>query len=282
MITEAFMAAYLAQASPRPAALDRLQARLSADGMSIAKYVRDERFKIYPIGGTRKKERAIDLTDPKMHPYMSEGSLGKSLDFLKGEEEWLGKAEKATGIGREYVTAVLNIESGFGKNTGDYPAINALVSNYLFYATARPRNEKTAASYAKRKDFFYSEIRELLKFASETGTKDLFGLTGSYAGAMGPAQFMPSNLRRHKVDLDGDGFDYREIPDAIGSCASLLAAYGGRSDIKAALRGYNNWTSFVDAVDMHAKIIRSRASLPPTRPAAKTPQKKPARRQNRF
>jgi lytic murein transglycosylase len=125
----------------------------------------------------------------------------------------LATAEARYGVDRHIIAGVWGVESNFGKDLGGRPLVQSL-STLSCYAT-------------RRRDYFKSELFATLKIV-ENGDIDASRLTGSWAGAFGQTQFMPSTYQRLAVDLDGDG--RRDIvdsaPDALGSTANFLAKAG--------------------------------------------------------
>ena len=123
------------------------------------------------------------------------------------------RAEAIYGVPREIIVAIIGVETEYGRNTGRFRVLEALAS--------------LAFKYPPRAPFFRSELEHFLLLARENGM-DAFEVRGSYAGAMGIPQFMPSSQRRYAVDFDGDGrIDLRASEsDAIGSVASFLAHHG--------------------------------------------------------
>jgi membrane-bound lytic murein transglycosylase B len=111
------------------------------------------------------------------------------------------------------ILGILGVETFFGRNTGSFRVIDAL-------ATIAFHGER-------RQDYFREELKELLLLARDTKIDPLV-IKGSYAGAVGLPQFMPSSYRRYAVDFDGDGaIDLLSSPaDAIGSVASYMKAFG--------------------------------------------------------
>jgi membrane-bound lytic murein transglycosylase B len=136
-----------------------------------------------------------------------------------GAEFWrlhaadLHRAEQEFGVPSEVILGILGVETRFGQNTGSFRVIDALVS--------------IAFDGIRRQDFFRAELKELLLLAREKGI-DPLSIKGSYAGAVGLPQFMPSSYRKYAVDFDGDGvIDLRgSVSDAIGSIASYIKSYG--------------------------------------------------------
>ncbi|HSR81456.1 MAG TPA: lytic murein transglycosylase [Hyphomicrobiaceae bacterium] len=135
---------------------------------------------------------------------------GKSL--ATRHEPWLGKIEKELGVQRQFVLAIWGRETAFGSHRSNYYIIKALA---------------TQAYLGRRKDMFRSELIYALKMLQE-GVRTRDTLTGSWAGAMGLTQFMPSEFYTLAYDLDGDGRAdiWSSVPDALGSAANQLRAKG--------------------------------------------------------
>lgn len=127
----------------------------------------------------------------------------------------LERAEAQTGVPASMIVAIIGVETFYGRNTGAFRVIDAL-STLSF-------------GYPKRAAYFRSELEQYLLLARETGI-DPLSIQGSYAGAMGIPQFMPSSYRKYGVDFDGDGQRdlWRNAQDAIGSVAQYLQGYGWR------------------------------------------------------
>jgi membrane-bound lytic murein transglycosylase B len=127
--------------------------------------------------------------------------------------EDLARAEAEFGVPVEVILGILGVETSYGENTGSFRAIDALAT--------------IAFDGVRRQEYFREELKELLLLARDTGI-DPLAVKGSYAGAMGLPQFMPSSYRRYAVDYDSDGvIDLLRSPaDAIGSIASYIKAFG--------------------------------------------------------
>ena len=133
--------------------------------------------------------------------------------FWSRHAEELARAEAEYGIPAEVILGILGVETFYGQNTGSFRAIDALAT--------------IAFDGVRRQDYFREELKQLLLLARETGI-DPLAIKGSYAGAVGLPQFMPSSYRKYAVDYDGDGaIDLLGSPaDAIGSVASYMKAFG--------------------------------------------------------
>jgi membrane-bound lytic murein transglycosylase B len=113
------------------------------------------------------------------------------------------------------ITAIVGVETRYGRNTGRHRVLDALVT--------------LAFGYPKRAPFFRKELEQYLLMVREEGL-DARALNGSYAGAMGRSQFMPSSFRAYAVDFDGDGRRdlWSSDADAIGSIANYFVRNGWR------------------------------------------------------
>ena len=153
----------------------------------------------------------------KWHEYrqifLKEPRINQGLAFWGENEEALNAAEQAYGVPPEYVVAIIGVETRYGRITGSYRAIDALAT--------------LGFDYPPRSKFFRGELTELLLLAREEKVNPR-SLKGSYAGAMGYGQFIPSSYRAYAVDFDGDG--QRDIwgntTDAIGSVANYFSRHG--------------------------------------------------------
>lgn len=135
----------------------------------------------------------------------------RGVAFLKEQQEWLAQAEADYGVPPAVVAGVLGLETNYGRWTGNSRVLDALATQGFDHPSRTP--------------FFFNELVEFFVFCRDYGIQPMT-VKGSYAGAMGWAQFMPSNYRRLAVDFDGDGRrDLWSAPDAIGSIAHYLVAY---------------------------------------------------------
>lgn len=135
------------------------------------------------------------------------------LEFWDKYRATLRRAEKKYGVPQEIIVALIGVETIYGRNAGSYRVLDALTT--------------LAFDYPRRADFFRSELEHYLLLARDQQF-DLLAIRGSYAGAMGVPQFMPSSYRKYAVDFNGNGTVdlLREDRDAIGSVANYLLGYG--------------------------------------------------------
>ena len=145
--------------------------------------------------------------------FLTPDLISAGARFWTEHADDLARAEAEFGVPAEVILGILGVETHYGRNTGSFRAIDALAT--------------IAFDGVRRQEYFRGELKELLLLARETGIDPLL-IKGSYAGAVGLPQFMPSSYRRHAVDYDSDGaIDLVGSPaDAIGSIASYMKAFG--------------------------------------------------------
>lgn len=145
--------------------------------------------------------------------FVTDKRENQGVAFFAEHRETLERAEQETGVPAEIIVAIIGVETYYGRITGGYRVIDALST--------------LAFDYPKRSPFFTKELRNYLMLTREQGF-DPTELKGSYAGAMGYGQFMPSSYRAYAVDFDGDGVTdiWGNPVDAIGSVANYFKAHG--------------------------------------------------------
>jgi membrane-bound lytic murein transglycosylase B len=153
--------------------------------------------------------------------FINNARIERGRRFMQEYAEALKRAEALYGVPEEIIAAIIGVETIYGQNTGRYRVIDALST--------------LAFDYPRRAEYFREELEQFLLLAREQQL-DYFSVLGSYAGAIGLPQFMPTNVRQLAVDFDGDGrIDLRNSPvDAIGSVARYLAEHGWQSDAPVA------------------------------------------------
>jgi membrane-bound lytic murein transglycosylase B len=140
--------------------------------------------------------------------------------FWEANRETLARAELEYGVPASLIVGVIGVESIYGQHTGNFRVIDTLATLAFDFPTAHPRAEA-------RTEFFRSELEQFLSLVQRTGM-DPLAVRGSYAGAMGWPQFMPSSWTKFAVDFDGDSkVDlFNSTADVIGSVANYFKAYG--------------------------------------------------------
>jgi len=142
--------------------------------------------------------------------------------FWQNHRNALERAEREYGVPASVIVGIIGVETLYGQNTGNFRIVDALATLAFHFPSAHPRA-------AARQAFFQSELEQFLLLTSRSGA-DPLTIRGSYAGAMGLPQFMPSSWAKFAVDFDGDGrIDLFGSPqDAIGSVANYFKAFDWR------------------------------------------------------
>lgn len=144
--------------------------------------------------------------------FLRESRIRSGAEFFHTHRELFNQAERDYGVSAWVITAILGVETNYGGYTGKANVLNALAT--------------LAFDHPRRGRFFTSELVEYLVLAREQGW-DPSAQQGSYAGAMGMTQFMPSNYRKLAVDGDANGeVNLFEVEDAIPSVANYLRHHG--------------------------------------------------------
>lgn len=142
--------------------------------------------------------------------------------FWKANETTLLRAQSTYGVPMDIIAGVIGVETIYGRYTGNTRVLDALTTLSLDFPKGR----------SDRSPYFQNELGQFLKLCAEQ-REDPTQVLGSFAGAIGLPQFMPSSIRRYAVDFDGDGhIDLRgSTADAIGSIANFLAQHGWQRDL---------------------------------------------------
>jgi len=146
--------------------------------------------------------------------YVNAARITGGVRFWEQNTVTLARASREFGVPEEIIVAIIGIETLYGRNTGSFRVLDALAT--------------LAFDYPPRAEFFLSELEEYLLLSREAEL-NMLSAKGSYAGAMGIPQFLPSSYRKYAVDFDGDGkCDLNDAADAIGSVAHYLQVFGWR------------------------------------------------------
>lgn len=167
------------------------------------------------------------LPPPATKPRTWKGYRARFLDperiaggvtFWDAHAAALDRAAARWGVPPEIIVAIAGVETVYGRVQGEFTVVDALATLGFDWPAEAPKD---------RSAFFRDQLAQLIAYAWERDL-DPFALKGSYAGAIGIAQFMPGSIRRYAVDFDDDGrVDLRASPaDAIGSIANFLAEHG--------------------------------------------------------
>jgi membrane-bound lytic murein transglycosylase B len=145
--------------------------------------------------------------------FLNERRIREGTEFWVAHRQALDQASIKSGVAPEYLAAILGVETYYGRLTGTYRVLDALVT--------------LSFDYPPREKFFREELEQYLLLTRDAHL-DPKTLKGSYAGAMGAPQFMPSNYRRYAVDADANGrIDlWNDWPDVCASVGNYLKEHG--------------------------------------------------------
>lgn len=146
--------------------------------------------------------------------------------FMQRHAAQLDRVQSATGVPAEMIVAIIGVETSYGGFTGRHRVLDALYT--LAFRYPRSGDPGRAAYEHRREQFFRDELAQLFALSREENL-DIASLTGSYAGAMGLGQFMPSSYRDFAVDGDGDGRRdlFNNFDDVFASIANYFLNKGG-------------------------------------------------------
>lgn len=145
--------------------------------------------------------------------FLTEARIAGGADFWNGNAAILEETSAQFGVDTDVIVAIIGVETRYGSHTGRYRVLDALAT--------------LAFDYPPRGEFFRGELEQFFLLAREEEI-DPLEAKGSYAGAMGQGQFIPSSYRRYAVDFDGDGRRdlWNSQRDVLGSVANYLKVHG--------------------------------------------------------
>ncbi|MEQ8238524.1 MAG: lytic murein transglycosylase B [Cyclobacteriaceae bacterium] len=170
--------------------------------LSKAEYKADIIEKITkPAEGTMTWERYRNI-------FMKDERINAGVDFWKEHKEIINNVSEQTGIPEQTILGILGVETFFGQRKGSYRVLDALYT--------------LSFGYPKRSKFFRSELEEFIVLCHKEKL-DIYEVKGSYAGAIGYCQFMPSSYRAYAVSYDDDGS--RDLSNQVGDAIASIANY---------------------------------------------------------
>jgi membrane-bound lytic murein transglycosylase B len=177
--------------------------------------------------------------------FVNPARIDSGVDFYRENRALLDRISAQYGVPPQILVAILGVETSYGRITGHYRVLDALVT--------------LAFHYPPRADYFRGELKALLELPPSKLAGPIDTLQGSYAGAQGWGQFMPSSIRDYAVDEDGDGrIDLNNsLPDILASVANYFVRHGWRIGAPVAVQAARDPDP--DSVDQYA-------NAPPTMP----------------
>jgi membrane-bound lytic murein transglycosylase B len=190
------------------------------DQQEVIALLQDARFKQSIVDAMSRPAEAKPWYDYRPI-FITDKRIKGGVEFWRENEALIAQAAEKFSVDPQIIVAIIGVETFYGRITGSYRVLDALATLSFYYPDTG--ND--------RSDFF---SKELMNFLILGGEEDLplDDVTGSYAGAMGLGQFMPSSYREYAVDLDGDGRRdlWSSLPDVIGSVANYLHRHGWEAD----------------------------------------------------
>ncbi len=216
-------------AAPGPAYAEREDAMQAADDMAARRdlnrdWVRQAigqsrylaqaaKFVLPPAPGTPKNWRLYRSR------FIDPIRISAGIKFWRDHHETLARAERETGVPAEIIVGIIGVETIYGQQMGNFRVLDALATLAFDFPVSHPRALERSA-------FFKAELEQFLSLTHRSNI-DPLALRGSFAGAMGLAQFMPSSWVKYAIDFDGDGKVnlFNSPADAIGSVANYFVAF---------------------------------------------------------
>lgn len=208
--------------------------------------------------------------------FANKTSIWRAKKYIKRHNEHLKFVEKTFGVDKNIITAIILVETGLGTYVGKRRVLNTLssmaaisepeVKEYLWKSIAdkkRLPRERFDAKVTSKSDWAYQELKAFIKYVNREKL-DPYSIYGSYAGALGIAQFMPTNVIKHARDGNGDGkINMLNHSDAISSVASYLKHYGWETGLenkkkKEVLFEYNHSSYYVDILIRITDLLKGK------------------------
>ena len=187
----------------------------------------DKNFVQEVLSNAEKKQKIIDSIskpaeftwtwDRYKKLFIEEKRIKNGKLFINKNLKTLQRAEKDFGVPKEIITAIIGVETRYGKIQGSYRVIDSLLT--------------LGFDYPRRSKFFREELVNFFLLTRENEL-DILDIKGSYAGAMGYGQFISSSYRAYAIDYDGDEKTdlFNSVDDAIGSVANYLYVHGWKRE----------------------------------------------------
>ena len=191
-----------------------------------------DKYNVYKTSKpSQSKATSVGSWDKYRANFLTPARINKGVAFWQENAQYLNKAAYQYGVAPEYIVGIIGVETNFGGYTGKHSVLDALTT--------------LALEYKKRSKFFTSELENYLLMLRDEKVHPQ-KIKGSYAGAFGLSQFMPSSFREYAVDFDGDGhISLFNKADAIGSIAKYFRGRGKwQPNVPVTMMAYYNKARF--------------------------------------
>ncbi len=225
--------------------IERMVTEQGADRAELQALFNGAQYKQSIIDAMTRPAEKVKLWKDYRKIFVTEKRIRQGLQFWREQQPWLEKAQAEYGVPIEYVVAIIGVETYYGRFAGNYRVVDALST--------------LAFDYPARSPFFTKELEHFLLLAKEQKL-DPATLKGSYAGAMGYGQFMPSSYRAYAVDYNDDGVAdiWTDPVDAIGSVANYFVHHGWQRDEGVVVRASITADYSSDGIN---KLVKPKLSL---------------------
>ncbi len=150
--------------------------------------------------------------------FLNRSRINKGVEFWQENRDLISRVSQEFGVDPQIIVSIIGVETLYGRITGSYRVLDALTTLGFYYPSELKRD---------RSAFFAGELMHFIQLSKEENLPPR-EVTGSYAGAMGMGQFIPSSYREYAVDFDGNGRRdlWRSTPDVVASVANYLHRHG--------------------------------------------------------
>lgn len=210
-----FMAADAAAATLRPQDITRMQELSQQTGVPMSQISRataQADFRQAVLDAYKRPAESKPWYEYEAL-FLTEKRVNQGVDFWRTHAADLARAERTFNVPASVIVAIIGVETFYGGNMGTHPVLDSLYTLAFYHPT--------------RTEFFSKEFVNYIRLGNQQSW-DLKARQGSYAGAMGMGQFMPSSYLTYAVDFDGDGHKdlFSNPTDAIGSVANYFHKHG--------------------------------------------------------
>ncbi|KLD76707.1 lytic murein transglycosylase B [Xanthomonas hyacinthi] len=247
-------------------------ARYGLDPAQIEATLAQAQFKDAIVAAMSRPAERVKPWNDYRPMFISQARIDGGRAFLATHREELMRVQARTGVPPEIIVAIIGVETSYGKNAGSYRVLDALYT--LAFRYPRSGDPARLEREVRRELFFRDELGQLFALGREENL-DIASLIGSYAGAMGLGQFMPSSYRQFAVDGDGDGRRnlFTDYDDMFSSIANYFVKKGGwvrdgvvavPATLRPGAEEFNpsDWTPSYTLADLAARGYQPAAPVP--------------------